>query len=169
MKFLSLFLLLSFSTFAEEAQIDPKVAKRIESIKNYSSPIGEWSGEYFIKSAPEELLEKIARDGVDKSGIGVKVILREKTADVYFKFTPVKGWTKSDAQIQVVPDKLGWQIYLTREGGYWLERIWLSVARTKENVGALTVTRTVHNWYGSGNSEVRNYYYMFGAGELKKI
>jgi hypothetical protein len=169
MKLLALLLLLPFSVFAQEPQVNPDITKKIESIKNYSPLVGEWVGEYFIKSAPDELLEIMAKDGSDKTGIGIKIILKEKSTDVYFKYTSKTDWEKSDAKIQVVPDKLGWHVYLTRDGGNWLERIWLSIARTEENTGALTVTRTVHNWYNTKNSGAPDHYYMFGAGELKKI
>jgi hypothetical protein len=169
MKLLNLFIFLSFLTLATETQASAEVERKIEEIKKYSPLIGEWTGEYFIKSGPDELLALMAEDGSDKSGIGIKIILREKSTDVYFKYTTAKGWEKSDAQIQVVPDKLGWHIYLTREGGNWLERVWVSIARTKENLGAITVTRTVHNWYNIKGSGAPDHYYTFGAGELKKI
>jgi len=169
MKFLVLLLALPFSVFAQEHQVNPEVTKKIESIKKYSSLTGEWVGKYIIKSAPDELLEIMAKNGSDKTGVGIKIILKEKSAQVYFKYTSKTGWEKSDAKIQIVPDKLGWHMYLTRERGNWLERIWLSIARIEENTGALTVTRTVHNWYNTESSGAPDHYYMFGAGELKKI
>jgi hypothetical protein len=169
MKLLVLLLLLPFSVLAKEPQVNPEVTKKIESIKKYSPIIGEWVGEYLVKSAPKELLEIMIKDGSDKAGIGIKIILKEKSTEVYFKYTSKTDWKKSDAKIQVVPDKLGWHVYLTKDGGNWLERIWLSIARTEENTGALTVTRTVHNWYNTENSGAPDHYYMFGAGELKKI
>ncbi|GMM86950.1 hypothetical protein [Pseudoalteromonas sp. MTN2-4] len=169
MKFLVLLFALPFSVFAQAQKVSPEISKKIESIKKYSPLLGEWEGKYFIKSAPDELIEIMAKDGSDKTGIGIKIILKEKSTEVYFKYTSESDWEKSDANIQVVPDKLGWHVYLTREGGNWLERIWLSIARTKEKTGALTVTRTVHNWYNTENSGAPDHYYTFGAGELKKI
>ncbi len=68
-----------------------------------------------------------------------------------------------------MPDQLGWHIYIAREGGVWLERQWLSVARTKDKEAIITVTRTVHNWYGAEGENLKQHYYVFGAGLLKKI
>lgn len=169
MKLLVILFFLPFSVFSQEPQISSDRTKKIELIKNYSPLVGEWVGEYFIKSAPEELFEMMAKDGSDKTGIGIKIILKEKSTDVYFKYTSEADWQKSDAKIQIVPDKLGWHMYLTRGSGNWLERVWLSVARTEENAGAITVTRTVHNWYNTENSGAPDHYYVFGAGKLQKI
>jgi hypothetical protein len=169
MKFFILLFLLSLSACSQEPQISTDVESKAESIKKYAPIEGEWVGNFFIKNAPDELLKIMAKNGSDKSGIGIKVILKDNVSEVYFKFTPKTDWEKSDATIQIVTDKLAWHMYLIRAEDIWLERIFLSVARTKENTGALTVTRTVHNWYHTENSAFPEYYYTFGAGELKKI
>lgn len=61
MKFLVLLLVSTFSALAQEARVNSEETKKIESINNYSPLSGEWAGEYLIKSAPEGLLEIIAK------------------------------------------------------------------------------------------------------------
>lgn len=169
MKFLIFLFLLPLNVFAQEPPTDPDIAKKIESIKNYSPLLGEWEGKFKIENAPEELLKIMAKGGNDNAEVGIKITLKENSSEVYFKFSSKIEWEKSDAEIQVAMDRLGWHMHLIRAEDIWLERIFISVARLREDMGQLTITRTVHNWFHTEKSDFPEYYFTFGNGELKKI
>ena len=170
MKYILLLLLFSPFAFAAENEIDPLIVKKIDEIKNYSTIEGTWEGFYHVKSGPDAVFKVLKKDGVLTSGLGVRIIISANTKPkVFFKLTANSDWQESDGNINFVPDQLGWHIYIARDGGVWLERQWLSVARVKDKKAVITVTRTVHNWYGSYNENLLEHYYVFGSGVLNKI
>jgi hypothetical protein len=40
--------------------------------------------------------------------------------------------------------------------------------RIEEDVANVVVTRTVHNWYETGDPEALTTYYVFGAGQVTR-
>ncbi|WP_298445749.1 hypothetical protein [uncultured Ferrimonas sp.] len=163
-----LVLIFSFSATVQGQQVDPLITKKIEQIQSYESVEGTWEGSYAVKSSPQELLDNLNKSGV--SEIGVKVVLfKNSKPKVYFRNTPEEEWAENDGNVNFINDQLGFHIYITRDGGVWLERYWLSFARISERAANMTFTRTVHNWFQEPNIEAPEYYHVFGTGAVKKI
>lgn len=161
---------MSSLSYSEDENIDPELANRINEINKYESLEGTWEGNYIVKSAPEELFKALKKDGVLETGIGVKVILKEgEIPEVFYKHTANSSWKESSGEISLVPDKLGFHIYIASEGGVWLERVWLSFARVSEKNMEMTFTRTVHNWHDEGHPDALEFYHVFGSGSANKI
>lgn len=147
----------------------PGKLKRVEEIGAWSSPVGTWAGEYFVESAPQEVFQQLEESGAVATGIGVRVILNEDTASVFFQYTPDAKWSTVESASHVIPDKIAWHILIRNEGGVWLERYFLSFMRIDEEVANFVITRTVHNWYDTGDQEILNTYYVFGAGQVTRV
>ena len=141
---------------------------RVEEIGAWSSAVGTWEGEYYVKAAPEELFRQLEESGASKTGIGIKVVVREDKASVFLKYEPDAEWSAVSPESQVIPDKIAWHIFMANEGGVWLERYVLSFMRIEEEVADFVITRTVHNWYDTGAQEALNTYYVFGAGQVTR-
>lgn len=147
---------------------DPGKLKRVEEIGAWSSAVGTWEGEYFVKAAPDELFQQLEESGASKTGIGIKVVLHEDKASVFLRYEPAAEWSAVASESHVISDKIAWHILMGNEGGVWLERHLLSFMRIDEEVADFVITRTVHNWYDTGAQEALNTYYVFGAGQVTR-
>ena len=130
-------LVLSTTAVSQETAMDPRVAAKIEEIKAYETLEGVWEGAYVIKSAPRELLNDLAEQGVKETGVKV-VLVKDQLPKVYFKHTSSAAWAENDGDVTFVPDQLGFHIMIKREGGVWLERYWLSFSQVAEHEANMT-------------------------------
>lgn len=165
--FLLLFLLFSLSAAGQDQ--DSGMQDRIREIETWSSAAGTWEGRYFVRSAPEALLQVMEEDGSIDSGIGVRVILGSDEATVYLQYEPDGEWSTVAPESQVISDKIAWHILLSDEGGVWLERFFLSFMRIEEEEADFVITRTVHNWYDTGAPDIPTTYHVFGAGKVSRV
>jgi len=162
--------LLLLSGFVSGEEQDPEIAKqvRVGEIKSWSSAVGTWEGTYFVEAAPEDLLQSMADEGTDKSGIGIKAVLQEDKAAVFFKYEPDSQWTEIGQEVHLIPDNVGWHVLMANEGGVWLERYFVSFSRISEEVAEIVVTRTVHNWHVPDGEQGPVTYHVFGAGQVTR-
>jgi len=159
----------ALSVFAQSSSPPEEITKKFNEFNAYKPIDGVWEGEYFIKSSPEILTNDFIKDGNKAFRVGLRLSISGKQAKVQFQFKPNGTWTESNGAALLIPDQLGWHVLIARNGGAWFERVFISVARLSENEGAVTVTRTVHNWYAVGSSNAPDFYSVFGEGAVKKI
>ncbi len=162
-------LLLLIPVLVAGQEEDPGKLDRIKEIEGWTSAVGTWEGEYFVEAAPEELLQSLKDKGTSDTGIGIKLILHEDKASVFFKYEPGGEWSGVTSEARLIPDQIAWHVLMGSEGGVWLERYSLSFMRVEEEVAKFVITRTVHNWYDTGAEEFLNTYHVFGAGRVTRL
>lgn len=150
---------------------NPVVAARKAVIDSYGPATGTWEGVFFIKSAPDALMETFEKNGTQQRGARIRVTLSDQGEPVVaLKYPedknvwkPIKGLTK------YFSNDLGWHIYIERSKGVWIEKYSITFDRVAEREAAFTLTRTVHNWYTvEDDPNVVDFYHMFGAGRASK-
>ncbi len=158
----------SQTTSSQEPSPPEEITNKVNELKGYQLIDGVWEGEYFIKSQPTILANDLIEAGNKEFRVGIRITISGKQAKAQYKFKPNDDWTESKGAALLIPDQLGCHILIARNGGVWLERVFISIARTSENEGAVTVTRTVHNWYNDGKTTTPDFYTVFGEGLVKK-
>ena len=161
-------LILVFPPLLQGQEEDPRVLERIDEIGAWSSAVGTWEGKYTIEAAPDELMQEVQADGGSDTEVAVRIVLGEEQATVAFLYEPDGEWSTMESGTYVLPDKIAWHILVMTEGGIWLERHFLSFMRIEEEVADFVITRTVHNWYDTGDPNVPNTYYVFGVGQVTR-
>ncbi len=161
-------LLLLISVIVAGQEEDSGKLDRVREIEGWSSAVGTREGSYIIEAAPKELLQSIRGKGTDNRRIGIKLVLREDEAFVYFKFEPGSEWTGAATDAHLIPDKIAWHVLMSDEGSVWLERYFLSFMRVEEEVANFVITRTVHNWYDVAGEDAPTTYHVFGSGEVTR-
>lgn len=168
MKWLALLLILFSSASAYEQEEKTETQKRIEEIQSWTSPVGTSEGKYVIKTLSEELLGYLGDDVPKDTEVAIRLLLREDKASLSFNFDPDSNSFDPAEEVQLAPDKIGWQILMRREGGVWLERFLFSFTRIEEDTANFVVTLTVHNWHIIGEDNAPVTYYVVGAGQVTK-
>ncbi len=159
-----LFLITSQSLIA---QTEEEFNSRLDEINAWGSIEGTWTGSYIVDSAPEHYRELLKQQGVTDSTYELRVVLAEGAAPtVAIQFDKKEGFLPLEGDVRIIPEALGWNISIRREGGVWIERYNLFFARVAEKEAALTFTRTVHNWLTAEKDRDKTFYHVFGVGKM---
>ncbi len=162
--FFSLFLVILGTSHAGFAKDKSYV---LEPYKSYK---GEWAGTLRTVSGTKDVIRAWEDDPEIPRNIGLRIKVDDgENVEVYFRHGDNSPWVRSDGVITYTPDLLGFHVHIAREGGVWLERVWISVARLKEDSAQITYTRTVHNWKKVEGETAGEFGSIFGIGNAKKI
>ena len=173
-RFLILAVLASCSFFnddQDDALSNPLVAARKATIDSYEPAIGTWEGTFFITSAPDGLMESFTRNGTKEHGVRIRVELsNQDDPTVALRYPDENTWNPIQGPTKYFSNNLGWQVFIERSGGVWIEKFSITFDRVKEREAAITFTRTVHNWYLiEAEPNLVDFYHMFGAGRVSKV
>lgn len=162
--FAAVFLLGSaFAQEPEDTEIPVEVREKLEKIKSYQSINGEWTGSFSFTAGPSKITD-------DQRNVELRFDISDDTATILVKWTPDAEWTSLKGDIYVEPGLVGWDIYLFRRGGLWVEKWYFVFTRVEEFTAELVMLRTVHNWHliEQDDSEAPNYYRVVADGTVTK-
>ncbi len=138
---------------------------------NAWEPIGGvWTGEYRVKTEPEALAEKTREAGLEDAAVGLRVsFLEGDTPRLAFRFPGQTSFEDVGGTVRYQENTLGWNIEFERVGEVWIEKYVFMFQRLEERRAAMTVTRTVHNWFKRDDEDPAfEYFYAFSTGEVTR-
>lgn len=160
--------ILALSAPGSVAASDDEDARR-DAVEQWEPFIGLWEGEVeYVATSPAMREQTEAEGWLDKT-TGVRIrIPANGEPEVSFLYPGEDEWRRLEGTVRYFETRLGFVVHLDRAGGVWIEKQTFTLERLEERQAALTITRTVHNWYMPDDApeDVQGYFYVFSAGEL---
>jgi len=166
---LSLLVLLSLTEPSKAQDWEEAIDARRSEIQAWEPLGGVWTGDYRMEEAPESVVEQTREIGLEGQSVGIKInFLKGGTPTLEFRFAGQTEFADVGGNLTYSENALGWTIGYERMGEVWIERYVFMFNRLEERRAAMTVTRTVHNWFADPSGEVTEYFYVFNTGEVTR-
>ena len=155
----------------DQSNFEDGRAARVKEIEAYESVVGTWEGHFFITSAPDKLMQILADSGTKDEGARIRLVLKDQVRPkVYLKYPDDTDWDLLEGQASFFSNSVGWLIFVEYGEGVWIQKYSITADRIKEREAAITLTRTVHNWFiDEPEPNVIDFYHMFGVGKIAKL